>query len=90
MQNLGCALLNLCCIYNLVYPVCQEKSPIFFPLRKGAYLLQYFLSQDWERILNVHIIFSTGFKKGYSMFPSKLKNKYRQWDEQSLGKKPTS
>lgn len=85
--NIACALLNLFCIYNLVYPICQEKSPIFFLLRKGAYLFQYFLSQDCECILNVHIISSTGFKKGYSMFPSKLKNKCRQWDEQSSGKK---
>jgi len=86
-NSTGCASPNLFCIYNLVYPICQENSPVFFLLRKGAYLFQYFLSQDWECILNVHIIFCTGFKKGYSMFPSKLKNKCRQWDEQSLRKK---
>lgn len=52
----------------------------------SAYLFQYLLSQEWKCILNVHIIFGTGFKKVYPMFPSKLKNKCRQQDKESLGK----
>lgn len=81
-------LLKLFCSYNLVYPICQEKFPIFFLLRKEAYLFQDFLSQDWECMLNIHIFFSTGLKKWHSIFPSKLKNKCRKWDEHSSGKKP--
>lgn len=62
------------CLPNLPFSFCS------------AYLFQYLLSQEWKCILNVHVIFGTGFKKVNPMFPSKLKNKCRQQDKESLGK----